>query len=279
MLVDCFTYFNEKELLELRVNLLKDYVDGFIIADANRTHRGDPKEFTAVDTIRELGLPEEKIQVLHVELPDFETIPDPWVRERGQRDAIGVGLHMLPDDAIFIISDCDEIVNPEYLFKVHTYLAHNPDDFVNISMSFHVARADRQLVSPTGEEFEWISPIACTVGNFKKMSTLSVLRSTPAARTIGCRDAGWHFSWMGDSSRLQEKLQGFAHCWDVIGNAHAPLFSEEMRERLANYNPEVGGNDPLGRDDHILAPYPVEKLPSVLFELDSVREYLLPRGD
>ena len=68
MLFDCFLYFDEKELLELRVNMLKDIVDGFIITDADRTFKGDKKDFTCVDTIRKLGLPEEKIQVLHGEL-------------------------------------------------------------------------------------------------------------------------------------------------------------------------------------------------------------------
>ena len=46
MLFDCFLYFNEKELLELRYEILKDVVDGFIITDANRTFKGDPKPFT-----------------------------------------------------------------------------------------------------------------------------------------------------------------------------------------------------------------------------------------
>ena len=69
MIIDCFTYYNEKELLELRVRTLEKHVDGFLITDANRTHRGEEKPFTCVDTIRELGLPEEKIQVVHVELP------------------------------------------------------------------------------------------------------------------------------------------------------------------------------------------------------------------
>ena len=40
MIIDSFLYFNEKELLELRINLLYDYVDKFIIFDANRTHTG-----------------------------------------------------------------------------------------------------------------------------------------------------------------------------------------------------------------------------------------------
>jgi beta-1,4-mannosyl-glycoprotein beta-1,4-N-acetylglucosaminyltransferase len=64
MLFDCFTYFNEKELLELRVEMLKDVVDGFIITEGNLTFKGEPKIFTCVENIIELGLPEEKIQVL-----------------------------------------------------------------------------------------------------------------------------------------------------------------------------------------------------------------------
>jgi len=81
MLFDCFLYFNERELLELRVEMLKDIVDGFIITDANRTFKGDEKPFTCVDTIRELGLPEDKMQVLHVELPPPDIAPSPWIRE------------------------------------------------------------------------------------------------------------------------------------------------------------------------------------------------------
>ena len=118
MLLDCFPYFNEKEILELRIATLYDHVDGFLITDANRTHRGEEKPFTVLDTLKELGISDEKIQVLHVELPPYEEAPDPWIRERGQRDALGVGLHMLPDDIIFISSDCDEIVNPAKLSEL-----------------------------------------------------------------------------------------------------------------------------------------------------------------
>ena len=66
MLIDAFTYFNEKELLELRIRTLEDHVDGFLITDANRTHRGEDKEFTCLDTIRELGLPEYGYEALKV---------------------------------------------------------------------------------------------------------------------------------------------------------------------------------------------------------------------
>ena len=190
MLIDCFPYFNEKEILELRVETLKDHVDGFLITDANRTHRGDPKEFSCVDTIKELGLPEEKIQVLHVELPSYEEAPDPWVRERGQRDALSVGLFMLPDDTYFICSDCDEITNPDKLTEIKEAVDTHCDKTVRLSMSMHYGRADRQLVSPEGERFDWRCGTASTVGQLRDFGTLSSLRATTNNWYVGDRDAG-----------------------------------------------------------------------------------------
>ena len=154
MLLDCFPYFNERELLELRIRTLEDHVDGFLITDANRTHRGDEKNFTCLEAIRELGLPEEKIQVLHVELPSYEEVPDPWIRERGQRDALGVGLDLMDDDDVFICSDCDEIANPARFSELLEVVKEEKEKIVRLSMSMHYGRADRQLVSPTGELFE-----------------------------------------------------------------------------------------------------------------------------
>ena len=82
MLIDCFPYFNEAELLELRIRMLNDHVDRFLIVEANKTHRGDPKPFTCQETIEKLGLPSEKISLIKVELPSADENPDPWVRER-----------------------------------------------------------------------------------------------------------------------------------------------------------------------------------------------------
>ena len=125
MLFDCFLYFNERELLELRVEMLKDVVDGFIITDANRTFKGDEKPFTCVDTIRELGLPEDKIQVLHVELPPPDIAPSPWVREYSQRDALAVGMRMTPPDSAFFFSDVHCTFSRHTLRKHKTKHADN----------------------------------------------------------------------------------------------------------------------------------------------------------
>ena len=270
MLVDCFPYFNEKEILELRINVLKDHVDGFIVTEGNLTHRGEPKEFTCVNTIRELGLPEDMIQVMHVELPPYETHPDPWIRERGQRDALSVALDLLPEDTHFICSDCDEITNPQIIPELIKCIDEHPDEIVRLSMSMHYGRADRQLQSPEGEKFDWRCGVASTVKQLKDAQTLSNMRMSQDNKYFGNRDAGWHFSWMGNSDARKLKLRSIAeyYIWD----------KPEVQQLCDSFEPEEGNTDMLGRLDHIITSYPVDKLPPEVRTIERVREFLLPDG-
>ena len=267
MLVDCFPYFNERELLELRIEVLKDYVDGFLIADANFTHRGEPKEFSAVKTLEELGISQDKVQVLHVELPDANETLDPWVRERSQRDALGVGLQMLPDETVFICSDCDEIVNPNKLAEIKKAVEEEGESIVHLSMSMHYGRADKELVSPEGIPFDWRNAFVSTVGKFKQNSTLSSMRASQNNVYLGSRDMGWHLSWMGDSERRLKKLKSYAH-WETD--------TPKVETICKNFEAVPGSKDMLGREDHLIADYPCANLPKEIFELSRVKEYLLP---
>lgn len=278
MLFDCFLYFNEKELLELRYEILKDVVDGFIITDANRTFKGDPKPFTCVETLRELGIPEDKVQVLHVELPSKEEILNPWMREYAQRDALAVGMRMTPPDSVFFFSDVDEIPRPDSLLEAVELAKQNPERCVRLSMPMFYGRADLRVVNPDGKPDEapnnWICGTVVLHEHLEQ--SLSQIRMNVNDIVVGDCDAGWHFSWAGDSERHKRKLTSFSHCYDNIPNAYAPAYSQEMLDFLDSYKPIVGGTDPLGRKDHILTYYPHDLLPKELFELDRVKSFLLP---
>lgn len=278
MLFDCFLYFDEKELLELRINLLKDIVDGFIITDADRTFKGDSKPFTCVDTIRELGLPEERIQVLHVELPTPENSPNPWIREYAQRDALAVGMRMTPPDSVFFFSDVDEIPKPDALLQAVDLAKENPERCIRLSMPMFYGRADLRVVNPKGKPDEAPNNWTCgTVVLYEHLEkTLSEIRRNPNDIVVGDCDAGWHFSWMGDSARMKRKVTSFSHCYDDIPNSVAPAYSQEMLDFIDSYKAVEGATDPLGRSDHILTAYPHELLPAELFKLERVKQYLLP---
>lgn len=278
MLFDCFLYFDEKELLELRFNILKDIVDGFIITDGNRTFRGDPKPFTCVETIRELGLPEDMLQVLHVELPTPEECSIPWSREYAQRDALGVGMRMCPPDSVFFFSDVDEIPKPDKLLEAVSIAKENPDRCVRLSMPMFYGRADLRVKDPNGDESKAPNNWTCgTVVLYDHLEqTPSQIRMNPNDVVVGNCDAGWHFSWMGDAERMKRKVTSFSHCFDDIPNSVAPANSEQMLQHLDNYKAKAGATDPLGRCDHILEPYSHDLLPPELFKLERVREYLLP---
>lgn len=281
MLFDCFLYFNERELLELRYEILKDVVDGFIITDANRTFKGDPKPFTCVDTLRELGIPEDKVQVLHVELPSKEEIFDPWVREYAQRDALAVGMRMTPPDSVFFFSDVDEIPRPEALLDAAKIAQRSPDRCVRLSMPMFYGRGDLRVVNPNGHDSEAPNNWVCgtIVLHDHLHQTLSQIRRNPRDVVYGYCDAGWHFSWMGDSNRLKTKVQSFSHCYDDIPNSVAPADSQELLDFMDQYKAVEGATDPLGRTDHILVNYPHELLPPELFRMDRVRDFLLPTVD
>jgi beta-1,4-mannosyl-glycoprotein beta-1,4-N-acetylglucosaminyltransferase len=278
VLFDCFLYFDEKELLELRYHILKDIVDGFIITDGNRTFRGDPKPFTCVDTIRELGLPEDKLQVLNVELPTPEECSIPWSREYAQRDALGVGMRMCPPDSVFFFSDVDEIPKPEKLLEAVELAKSDTSRCVRLSMPMFYGRADLRVKDPDGDNSKAPNNWTCgTVVLHEHLNqTPSQIRMNPNDIVVGDCDAGWHFSWMGDAARMKRKVTSFSHCFDDIPNAVAPANSEEMLNHLDNYKAKVGSTDPLGRCDHILEQYPHELLPPELFKLERVRQYLLP---
>jgi beta-1,4-mannosyl-glycoprotein beta-1,4-N-acetylglucosaminyltransferase len=274
MLFDCFMYFDEEELLELRVEMLKDIVDGFIIADANLTFKGESKDFTCVNTIRKLGLPEDKIQVLHCELPPADSHPNPWVREYAQRDALGVGMRMCPPDSVFFISDVDEIPKPSSLLESLKVAKENPEYFTRLSMAYLAGYADLQVTNPKTGPLNWPCGVTLLYEHLK--DSITQIYSVDRIKVLGDCDAGWHFTWMGDAARRKHKITSFSHCYDSIPNAHAPSYSKEMLDFLDTYEASSGSTDPLGRKDHILQPYPHELLPKELFKLDRVKTYLLP---
>lgn len=270
MIIDCFPYFNEKELLELRLRLLYGVVDRFIITEGSHTHKGIPKEFTCEETIRNCGIPLDKITIVKVDMPDAVAEPDAWVRERMQRNA--AANYIGPDDVAFV-SDCDEIIDP---IKVKYYAAvakSNPQYIIRLPLDYLCGSAKWRLHQPSGQgTIGWTAPFICLQTHLQKY-TLSDIREDVAwnrnnldfenqfiTENNVVESAGWHFCWMGGKTRIAEKQNYFLHDDVYTANPDAVLHE--------------GSYDVLGRSDHVVAAYDITQLPPMVFQLPHIKSFL-----
>ena len=106
---DCFLYFDEDLLLDLRLNILNDYVDYFVIVEGNKTWQNNFKNFRF--KLENFEKFEKKI--IYIQIEDMPGGNNPWARENFQRNCIVRGLNRAKSDDLIIISDLDEIPNPE----------------------------------------------------------------------------------------------------------------------------------------------------------------------
>ena len=96
MVYDCFPFFNELELLELRFVELNDVVDRFVIAEAPVTHAGKPKPMSFLEKRDRFKPWLDKI--IHVVVDDMPTGTNDWARENHQRNSLELPGHRHHDD-------------------------------------------------------------------------------------------------------------------------------------------------------------------------------------
>jgi hypothetical protein len=193
---DTFIFFNELELLEIRLLELAPVVDYFVIVEACQTFTASPKPLYFADHQRRFSDFEDKI--IHVVVDDFPQTTDPWVSEAHQRNAIIRGIaNSVPDDVI-MISDADEIPRRNVVRESARFgepaMLHQECYYywLNCKMRDQIWHSPR------------IVP-ARTLAN----SSAQDIRHTRYARIIG--DAGWHFSYLGGVERIRQKIQSFSH--------------------------------------------------------------------
>jgi beta-1,4-mannosyl-glycoprotein beta-1,4-N-acetylglucosaminyltransferase len=284
---DCFPYFNEKEVLELRIKTLYNYVDGFYIVDADHTHGGHPKKFTCKKTLEQLNISLDKIHVIELNLPSFQENPNNYYRERLQRDILS---KYFENDSVYIVTDCDEIIKPEMIPVYVEGAINNPDNIMRLSMDWLCCKANLHICDPKGIEGKWNIPFVC-MKHHTNDYTLSQIRDDEACETRNIKyqslylqdqnkdfiKSGWHLSWMGDTERMKTKMRSFLHCYDdnknIFQTAVGAVFSKEMDDYLNTYEPKVGSNDPFGRTDYFLKHYSVEKLPKLILELQHLKNF------
>ena len=109
---DCFSYWDEDLLLDVRLNIMSKFVDYFVIVEGNKTWQNNSKKLRFdVNKFKKF-----KDNIIYVPVEDMPDGDNPYDRENFQRNCISRGIKDAEDIDLILISDLDEIPNP-FLIK------------------------------------------------------------------------------------------------------------------------------------------------------------------
>lgn len=256
---DCFQFFNELDILEIRLELLYDHVDYFVISETNKTHSNNDKPFYFEDNKHLFDKYMDKIIHIKTDYPinilkfekrdeldkyniQYNKISDIYDKEENegdlkkwptfcrdflQREFIKFGLMECEDNDLIMVGDLDEIPNP-----IHV------DNIKNNNLVDHCILQNCYYYHiNTMLHTNWYGNYIVKYEKTKDVS-LTHLRNQRSQYTH-IENGGWHISFMGGEGRIKNKLESYAH-------------QEYNNDNIKNQieNRIKYGVDIFGRSDH-----------------------------
>ena len=277
---DCFMYFDEDIVLELRLNSLDKYVDYFVIVESIYTHKGDKRDLKFNHKKFE-KFKKKIIYLIHDEEPDnLININDPdndhhayimnaAYRENGQRNFIEKGLDIAEKNDLILISDVDEIPRLEnlnldqikekiILFKQDMFYYKFNLKLPNLKWTGTKACKKKYLKSP-----QWLRNIKDKKYPFYRLDIYFSNNKYNDVKIIS--DGGWHFSNIKTAEQIEHKLKSYLHHREFDLN---PMSKEQINETIekkqAIYDLKVDKRINKIGDGSKLEKFPLDKLPKFL---------------
>ena len=239
---DCFSYLDEDFLLDIRLNILNEFVDYFVIVESNKTWQNNHKNFN-FDILK---FQKFKEKIIYVKISDMPEGDNPYLRENYQRNCILKGIEKADKDDLIIISDLDEIPNPSRLKNF------------NKKMRYAVFKQNHYYykfnLQSENEPF-WYGSRICVKKYLKSPQWLRNLKfkKRPFWRLDKYRlnnildNGGWHFCNLKKPEELLYKYKNLCETNDPIN------FKEKINEKYLDLK-EISqrvkvGLDIIGRDD------------------------------
>jgi beta-1,4-mannosyl-glycoprotein beta-1,4-N-acetylglucosaminyltransferase len=274
---DSFLFYNELDLLELRLNILNDVVDYFVLSESPMTLSGNPTPLFYLENKERFSKFNHKIIHNITEIPEnfneylvdrqyhlnyndidpncgqrYIDIPIRYQRMAYVRDCMAYGLEKAgaSDDDIVLTSDGDEIINPILLKNKDSWF--NPDNtYISVQRAFYYSL--NQLYQE-----EWLGTRVCTWKQLKNTSANKLRANHESSyKLLNSGEnqlAGWHFSFFGNANTVREKIAAYDEC-----QYNVPQVTSNMEEKM-NSN-----KDPLNRGN-VLTTIPLD---------DSYPEYII----
>ena len=246
---DCFMYFDEDIVLDVRLNYLDKYVDKFIIIESKYNHKGEKR--TPLFNIDKFKKFENKIKyILTNEIPTGienikaddnkseiyrKSIFNAWKRENLQRNQISEGLSDAQEEDWVIISDLDEIPN---LSEIK--LKNINDNFVFFKQDMMYYKFNLRL-----ENYIWVGSKACKMKNLESPQRIRDIKERKYSwwrvdtyfskkkynNILFVENGGWHFSYLKNPKDIEKKLKSYLHHIDYDLN---PVGEKGIQEMINN---------------------------------------------
>jgi beta-1,4-mannosyl-glycoprotein beta-1,4-N-acetylglucosaminyltransferase len=199
VIYDTLFFFNELDLLEIRLETLSEVVDKFVLVEAPRTvGRYEEKPLYYLENKGRFAKWADKI--IHVVVEDLPPGPDPWAREGMMRDCVKRGLAGAKDDDVVAVSDADEIISPRALSEYRPGMGVCAPEQLNSYMWVNCLGGDR-----------WAGTRVLPWGSLKGIRPTDARRGGVPRRLFAQGYGGWHFSWLGGPDAMRKKLLAYAH--------------------------------------------------------------------
>ena len=227
-------YFDEDLILDLRLNILNNQVDKFVIAEATKDHTGRDKKLNF--NVNNFLKFKDKINYIVVDdLPiDIKSFKKNWpvhhLRDQHQRNALYKGCKNCNDNDLIMISDIDEIPDPNKIvqFQIKNKYAcfmqknfQSKINLLNVSDKYWMGTKiiqKKNLKSP-----QWLRHIKTSKPPFWKFYK-------PRQPQL-IYDGGWHFSFLKNPQGISKKIRSYSH-----SEFNKPQFTDEnkIEKRIKN---------------------------------------------
>lgn len=230
MIIDAFTFFDELDLLEIRLNILNNKVDKFVLVESTQTFSGNSKPLYYQNNRHRFAAWEHKI-IHHVvdEYPSDKIIYNYalnsintgnkehwWVREFYQKESLLKPLVKFDDSDLVFVSDLDEIWNPKIDLSVDEGKIYRP-----LQNAYHYYINNRT----NQDKSAWTGTRFGTLGTLKKYGP-NHFRTEFYAKSIPIQNGGWHFTFLGG---WEEKVKKYDH--PVYAKRHLKKFDSWIEEK------------------------------------------------
>jgi beta-1,4-mannosyl-glycoprotein beta-1,4-N-acetylglucosaminyltransferase len=214
---DVFYFFNELDLLEIRLNILNDYVDYFVIIESTESFSGLPHTLCYKKNLERFSKWKDKI--IYYVVNDFPNDKELlslaennsnvgsgehyWIREFYQKESTKKALINLKDIDIVFVSDCDEIWNPLQLKNLTDF---SKSEIVRPKQLAYYYYLNNRCSEING----WTGTIVAQYKTIKN-KCLNDIRTRKKTRFIEIENGGWHFGFMGGVKGAMKKLTEWQH--------------------------------------------------------------------